>query len=305
MSVRVLPLLLVLATACATTGATVGSGVGDTFLEHPPYVAGARTIAAAGEAVRIGALPVIYQRGASQPAMFDPAAAPGTPAGALIEAMDAYLDSLTTASGAAPVRLVPNDGPRVTAVAPTSVGVPPDVRFGCRTDTGLPDGDCVVDDGGALGRGRQQLKLAVGRPSPEWVTWARGAMEGAGVTHALVLTLEVGQLLPRQRGLVGKKVVELGEAHEMELPWLSSLETPVMVVQLTGALVDRNGRAVRIAVEGITAKRTGFLASALGAQEVLSPEDLASVRTLKRSDLAGQPLAWQEAMRQVVRQLTR
>jgi len=52
--VGVVASLLVL-TACATTGATVGSGVGDRFLEHPPYYAGG----SAG-----GALPSVVWRAA-------------------------------------------------------------------------------------------------------------------------------------------------------------------------------------------------------------------------------------------------
>lgn len=302
---RLLPLLILLQAACATTGATFRSGVGDALLEHPPYGAGAAAIAADGTPVRIGAFPIVYQRGATQPEQFDPAAAPGTPAGALIADMEAFLDSLVTATGTAPLRLVTPGGPRVTAVAPTSVGVPPDVRFGCLTELELPGEECAPRGDSALGRGPQQMKLAVGRPSPEWIAWARAAMDGARATHALVLALEVGQYLPRQRGLAGRKVVELGTGHAVELPWLTSLETPVMVVQVTGALVDRDGRAVRIGAEGIHAKRTRLVVSALGAQEVLTSDDLADVRAARRDDLPGRPLAWQEAMRQLVAQLTR
>ncbi|HZA51832.1 MAG TPA: hypothetical protein VE549_13900 [Myxococcaceae bacterium] len=40
----------------------------------------------------------------------------------------------------------------------------------------------------------------------------------------------------------------------MSLPWLTSLETPVSVLQLTGALIDRSGQAVRIGAEGSAAE---------------------------------------------------
>lgn len=51
-AICVLPLLLV--GGCATTGATLGSGVGDTFLEGPPYYAGAEPVPGAARNGRGG-----------------------------------------------------------------------------------------------------------------------------------------------------------------------------------------------------------------------------------------------------------
>lgn len=39
--------------------------------------------------------------------------------------------------------------------------------------------------------------------------------------------------------------MELGRAHAVALPWLTSLETPVAILQLTGARMGLDGRAVR------------------------------------------------------------
>ena len=132
----------------------------------------------------------------------------------------------------------------------------------------------------------------------------RELMSGAGVARALVITLEVGQYLPRQTGLRGDKDVELGTGHVARLPWLTSLETPVTVLQLTGALTKPDGQAIRIGAEGIVAHRTRLLVSSVGGQEVLRDEDVAAVRTLRREDLPGRPLAWQVALRHLVSQLT-
>jgi hypothetical protein len=148
------------------------------------------------------------------------------------------------------------------------------------------------------------MRLAVGRPSAAWTEWMREVMTGVGVARALVVTLEVGQYLPRQTGLRGDKQVELGTGHVAKLPWLTSLETPVTVLQLTGAVVDRDGRAVRIGAEGIVAHRTRLLVSAVGGQELLRDEDVAAVRALRRDDLPGRPLAWRVALAQLVAQLT-
>lgn len=278
-------------TACSSTGATFRSGVGDAFPEHPPYYAGVPRQAVGADASRIGHLPIVFQRGASQGAMFDPSSGPGTPTAALLAEMRAYLDTLV---GAASVRLA----------APTGGGSPPDVRFGCLTDGGMPDDDCTVDDNSALGRGRQQMKLAVGRPSPEWTARMRETMATATVSRAVVITLEVGQMLLRQRGLAGSKELELGTGHTARFPWLTSLETPVAVLQLTGAPVDQEGKAIRIGAEAFQAKRTPFLLSSAGAQALLLDEDVTEARTRRREDLPGQPLAWKVALRHLVEHLT-
>jgi hypothetical protein len=289
----------IIASACASTGATLNSGVGDAFPVHPPYYAGVSRVAVAADSSRIGFLPIVFQRGASQNAIFDPSSAPGTPTAALLAEMTAYLDTLSSGGGSF-VRLS-------GAEASTSgeALVPPDVRFGCLTVTGTSDGDCEVrGDGGALGRGHQELKLAVGRPSAAWVVRTRESMTRARVTRVLVVTLEVGQVLLRQTGLRGNKELELGTGHTAKLPWLTSLETPVAVLQLTGALVDSNGKAIRIGAEAFQAKRTSFAASSVGAQALLHDEDVAEARTRRRDDLPGKPLAWRIALEHLVSQLT-
>jgi hypothetical protein len=275
-------LLPLLAAACATTGATFGSGVGDRILNDPPYYAGA---APAADTARVGHLPVGYQRGGSQAPTLDPAGGAGTPVGALLAEMNAFLDSLGATA-------------RIAAVA----GTPPDVRFGCETDAA---GDCVrSDSSGALGRGRTtEMRLAVGRPSPEWTAAAAAAMADAGVARALVVTLEVGQYWTTQSGVRGDKSVKLGTGHTASLPWLTSVETPVTVLQLTGALVGPDGRAVRIGAEGLAAKRTRLTISAIGGQELLTAEDVERLRTERRDDLPGRPLVWQAALRELVGRL--
>ena len=286
----VLPAMMSLA-ACSSTGATFRSGVGDAFPEHPPYYAGVPRDVVAADASRIGHLPIAFQRGASQSEIFDPQTGPGTPTAALLVEMSAYLDTLLAGTS---TRVSPPEGS----------ASPPDVRFGCLTDSGMPDADCTVDDGSALGRGRQQIKLAVGRPSPEWTARMRETTASAGVARTLVVTLEVGQMLLRQRGLAGRKELELGTDHTARFPWLTSLETPVPVLQLTGVLVDREGKAIRIGAEAFQAKRTSFLVSSAGAQALLLDEDVAEARTRRREELPGQPLAWQVALGHLVSQLT-
>lgn len=282
---------------CASTGATFKSGVGDTFLEHPPYYGGRAMSTVARDSSAIGYLPVAFQRGASQPAIFDPRTGAGTPMDRLLDEMNSYLDSLSPGT-----RLVTASGS--AKGAPAKAAVPPDVRFGCLTENMVPDEDCADRGGGVLGRSPQQMMLSVGRPSPEWITWNAALASSANTHRTLVITVEVGQYQMRQEGLLGKKFVELGTNHRVSLPWLTSLETPVSVLQLTASLVDRGGKAIRIGAEGFYPRRTGLLISALGGQELLSDEDVSAVRSARRDDLPGSPLAWQVAMRELVSRVT-
>lgn len=292
---RVMLVAAVLLTGCATTGATLGSGVGDRMLEHPPYYAGAAAEAVAPAGSRIGRLPIAWQRGASQPSIFDPRADAGSPMRALLDEMNAFLDSLGAGTRVAIATAASAEANRL---------VPPDVRFGCATESGMPDDDCRTRGDSVLGREGQTMHLAVGRSSAEWTGWAQGVMRNDSLSRLLVITLEVGQYLPRQRAWRGTKEVELGTEHTVGLPWLTSLEAPVSVLQFTGALMDSTGHARRIGAEGIYARRTRLGVSALGAQEVIGDEDIQRVREERRTDLAGEPVAWRVALMQLLEGLT-
>lgn len=276
---------------CATTGATFRSGVGDSFPDRPPYRAGAAPISTDG---LIAILPVAYQRGASQADIFDPSTAPASPIATLLAEMNAYVDSLTQAAG----------GTTAVRIAAAS-GTPPDVQFGCVADAG---GDCADPSSpGPAVRNfeteQPRMRLAVGRPSPEWSTATRAALDARGAQRTLVLTLEVGQYWVSKSGWTNRKSIALGTNYSVPLPWLTSLEAPVSVLQLTGALMDRDGMAVRIGAEGMLARRTPLVMSGMGAQAVISDDDVQQLRTLRREDLPGRPLVWQTALRQLVADL--
>lgn len=278
--------LLLCAGGCASTGATVRSGVGDSWLERPPYYAGR---AVADDSARVAWLPVTYQRGAAQAPIFEPAGGEEMPIGQLLGEMNAYLDSLFAGAELAPLAARPG-------------GTPPDVSFGCATDA---SGDCVATTDAEPGAAAEHgLRLAVGRPSREWVAATGAALDRAGAARALLLTLEVGQYRVTSTGWRNDKSVELGTGYSVKLPWLTSLDAPVQVLQLTGVLVERDGRAVRIGAEGLLARRSNLLTSGFGAQPLVTDEDVARLRTARRDDLPGRPLVWQVALRALVQQLT-
>lgn len=272
-----------LLTGCA--GATVGSGVGDAHLERAPYYAGGSRMVGVE---RVAYVPVAYQPGAAQAPIFDPEAAGGSPVATLLHAINAYLDSLAVDGLGGPVE--------------PPAGTPPDVQFGCEPD---PTGDCLTrEESTSFGSDNPTMRLAVARPSGEWTAGAAAVLEEAGADALLLLTLEVGQYWTRQTNWRGSKEVELGSGHSVGLPWLTSLDTPVSVLQLTGALVGPDGKAIRIGAEGLRARRTPLLISGIGGQTLISDEDVAALMSARREDLPGQPLVWQAAVRTLVSELT-
>lgn len=281
---RTTPVVALATVLAGCAGATVGSGVGEVRLERPPYYAG-RTAADVGT---VAYTPIGYQRGASQPTTFDPEGGEGTAIGALLGAMNAYLDSLAT------------DG-LVGPLAPPA-GTPPDVMFGCETDA---TDECVPqEESGVWGPGSPSMRLAVARPGSDWTARAASALDAAPADALLLLTIEVGQYWPMQTNWRGSKAVELGTDHTMPLPWLTSLDTPVSVLQLTGALVGPDGKAIRIGAEGLQARRTSILVSGIGGQAMITDDDVEALMTNRREDLPGEPLVWQVALRTLVHELT-
>ncbi len=200
--------------------------------------------------------------------------------------MNAFLDDLRNAS---PLQLAMETG-----------SVAPDVRFGCERDL---FGDCAGEEEGEP-IGKRWMTLSVGRPSAEWTRSVAAALEDAERSHLLVVTLEIGDYWPRQKNLRGDKEVRLGTGSTQRLPWLTSLDRPVQVIQLTGALIGREGEAVRIGAEGLLARHTSIVVSGFGAQELITDQDIEKLATLRRHDLTGKPLAWQVALENLVRQLT-
>jgi hypothetical protein len=275
-----LMILVMAAGACATTGATLGSGVGETLHKEPPYYAGRF---AAGQQGSIAHLPIRYQRGGSQDASFDPRGDPGSPIASLLEEMNRHLEMMAVS-----VRLDVPGAERQPA---------PDVYFGCEQN-GF--GDCESESEEISVRGSPWMRLAVARPSQRWVSALREPLREANADLVLVITLEVGQYWTVQKNLRGDKEVRLGTDHVVGVPWLSSLSQPGQVLQLTGVVVDREGRAIRVGAEGLFARRTSLLASGFGFTALIGDEEIARIRRATRDDIPGRPLAWQVALENLV-----
>ena len=269
--------LAVITMLAGCTGATIRSGVGEQRLEEPPYYGGTHVF----DGGAIAHLPITFQRGATDSEIFDPKSTEGTPVHALLAEMNAYLDSIAITTPLGPVTLK---------------GTPPDVQFGCGSTITSVDSCEKSED--------YRLRLAIARPSKSWIEAAREVAASANARRVLLINLETGNYWPNQKNLRGQKNVLLGTGYALDIPWLTALEKPVSVLQLTGALMDTTGMAVRIGAEGLMAKRTNIVLSGLGVQALISDEDVAEIRTARRTDLRGSPLVWQVALRNLVAQLT-
>ena len=281
--------LLLAVTLAGCAASTLGSGVGDRWLDQAPYYAGSEMAAPGGVLV----LPVSWQTGEDHPAeLFVEEDAYG--AGAqLMAAMDDYLDALAAERGW--TRLEDPTGSR------PGLGLP-DVTLSCETDV---VGDCVVEED-EMGNPvwDERLYLSVTRGNDAWAAWAREVLAQHGAGTLLLVTLEPSQYWPRQVNWRGSKVVELGTDRVQPLPWLTALDRPVSVIQLTGVAVGPDGRARRMGGEGLLAKRTPFLLSSFGLQALLDEDDVATLLRERIGDEPGAPLVWQAALDALVEQLT-
>jgi hypothetical protein len=175
---------------------------------------------------------------------------------------------------------------------------------------GLPAGAPHVYVGSAMGEfappeGEQQvfpkdqfppMVLHLRRPSQAWRAAMADLLAREGASHAVVVSLGVSQYPKGRRGVFGKQVL-LGTGHEEPIRFLTAEDKLLEVLQLTGVLVDAEGRVVRAGAEGILARDTPFAAQVFDVTKVLDGRTLEQVLTVeRRADLPGNPLKWQVAL---------
>lgn len=174
----------------------------------------------------------------------------------------------------------------------------PDVRFGCRrggtASDGTPRSSTEVDPSEP-----RRMAFEVEGPSRVWRERAKAAA-GDSIRSVLSIQLGFGDVWVRQKDWKGNKRIELGAGRSADVAWLTSLDDPVDVLFLTASLSTPDGKVVRVGAEGLLARRTGMLASTLGAQEVLSERDL---EVLSAAEEDGMPL-WKSALQTLVRRMT-
>jgi hypothetical protein len=172
----------------------------------------------------------------------------------------------------------------------------PEIRFGCRRGglgpDGIPRAPSEIDPGEP-----RRMAFDVEGPSRKWREQAAAALDSAGAV--VVVQLRFDEYWVRQRDWKGNKAIELGTGRAVPIPWRTSLDDPVQVLELTGAVLSREGKLLRVGAEGVLARRTGMTASVLGVQEILTEDDLRALS----APTDGGDAAWRTALRQLVAQL--
>ncbi len=257
--------------AAALLAAAPAAGVTTTntrTVKSPPYYHGQKP----PDGAPAGHLPVIVAPGP-----------PGTPEGWLPRGA---LEELAAAVERRLVELAPTT-PVADLPASPAAGAP-DVYLGCELETPAAD-ECLA--------GSRSMTLAITSGTKRWRAAAAEAARQAGVERLLLLTVELAEHRVQQRGLRGVKEIRLGSGLVQKLPWLSSLDQPVQVLQLTGAVVDAEGKVLRAGAEGLYATRTELALSAIGGQRLMAAADVDRVRIeLRREDLPERPLVWETAL---------
>ena len=147
------------------------------------------------------------------------------------------------------------------------------------------------------------MVMHLSKPSAAWSQAMTALLAREGVQYAVVVTLAVSQYPKGREGVFGKKVV-LGTGYEEKVEFLTAEDKLLEVLQLTGVLVDAQGRVVRAGAEGILARDTPFAAQVFDVSKVLDDRTLERVLTKeRRKDLPGDPLKWEVALGNLVAQL--
>jgi hypothetical protein len=147
------------------------------------------------------------------------------------------------------------------------------------------------------------MVMHVRKPSPAWSQAMAALLAREGAPYAVVVTLAVSQYPKGREGVFGKKVV-LGTGYEERIEFLTAEDKLLEVLQLTGVLVDAQGKVVRAGAEGILARDTPFAAQVFDVTKVLDDRTLERVLTKeRRKDLPGNPPKWEVALGNLVAQL--
>ena len=147
------------------------------------------------------------------------------------------------------------------------------------------------------------MVMHIARPGAAWQQSVASLLAARGAHHAIVVTLGVSQYPKGREGVFGKKVV-LGTGHEEPIKFLTAEDKLLEVLQLTGALVDAQGRVLRAGAEGILARDTPFAAQVLEVGKAIDDRTLEKVLTTeRRDDLPGSPAKWDVALANLLAQL--
>jgi len=231
------------------------------------------------------------------PIQFDIIAAELPPDGArmlepLLSAMNGYLDGAGWSTRLDSAPSPPDEAPWAYVGTSTSLAGVEAARHFFSVDVAMETG--------------AEMVIQAKQPSRRWRAQLAAIAAAQHADYVLVISLGAAEYYPRSRRFPSLRMaVDLGTGNTVPVSWLTNSDVPVPVIHLMGLLLSRDGRVLRAGAEGLVVKEPNFLLSAfLHAQNPLTEGDVASLLASRhREDIEGQPLAWEVALRNLVRQL--
>lgn len=149
------------------------------------------------------------------------------------------------------------------------------------------------------------MALYLEKPSNSWRQSFSQQMAEQDADFAFLFWIGLTEYPKADKGLFKKKVV-LGTDYEHEIRFLSAVDKPVEVLQVTGILLDREGNVIRAGAEGFLHEDSPFWVQTLEAGTTINDNAIENLFTEeRREDLPGRPLAWKVAMENLMSQLTK
>ncbi len=179
----------------------------------------------------------------------------------------------------------------------------PDVFVGNADMFSSPTSPTINDEDG---NGIPEMQLYTFAPSADWKAAIKNEMKEVGTDYTLFIMLGMSEYLVSQKSWLGKKELVLGTGYTFPVKWMTSLDDPVEVLHLTGALMDTSGKILHAGAEGmLAAKSANLLQSAIGLQNQIDPEMFQDLSTsAKRDDLENSPLICDVALWNLIGRLT-
>lgn len=148
------------------------------------------------------------------------------------------------------------------------------------------------------------MALYLDKPSKDWKKAFSQLMAEQQADYAILVWIGLSEYPKADKGMFKKKVI-LGTNYEREIRFLSAVDKPVEVLQLTGVLLDKEGNVVRAGAEGFLHEDSPFWVQAIDAGTTVDDNAIQKLFTEeRREDLPGQPLTWKVAVENLVGQLT-
>lgn len=203
----------------------------------------------------------------------------------LMQAMDQYLDSLGWTRSFA--EALPYKGAPYLFVGSSEAESAPPVTMMMREEHDM----------------YPPMAMYLEKASKEWRKSLTETMKQANADYTLLTWIGLTEYPKANKGVFKKKVV-LGTGYEREIRFLSAVDKPVEVLQVTGILLDKEGTVIRAGAEGFLHEDSPFWVQALDAGTTVDDNAINKLHDeQRRTDLPGNPLAWQVALYNLIEQL--